>query len=481
MIKDLRRHRLRTVALYGTLVPILILFPIVLWKLDLPFISSTSGSRYRVFEIFAFCISLTVVVIAATRLRKTASGSFAVNLPTVLFALLACYFAAQVTEFRPQSSDWLSYERAARAIIDGKNPYLETGYLYPPLTALALASMYQMTVWVSGLLHIAASSEFAWQGVFYLYQCLQFFLVIGAIVLCFRFAKTLGAPDTTAAVLISLLFVFNTPLLRTLHFHQVNLWLFDLIMLAVLFVNAPVLSGLALAVATHGKLYAAIVLLPFMLMKRFGVVLSALIGIAIIVALQTAWGTSTKLWQQYLDLAAGFPAGTTFRDNGLHSILYNTLAFVNRIVNVEHDTFAQAVRILTLSAAISVVLYFGRRYYKRERSFAVRSTTDEAWAAMCRLYGNVFDAIAMVLIISPLVWEHHYILTIPLIIWVILTQGKQKPWRVGVAAFLICAIPIFDVYPFSYHRIAGLLLLLSASPPKIPATPIHDSPFTILG
>ncbi len=99
---------------------------------------------------------------------------------------------------------------------------------------------------------------------------------------------------------------------------------------------------------------------------------------------------------------------------------------------------------------------------------------------MCRLYGNVFDAIVMVLIISPLVWEHHYILTIPLIIWVILTQGKQKPWRVGVAAFLICAIPIFDVYPFSYHRIAGLLLLLSASRAEIPAKPIHNSQLTIL-
>ncbi|MEK7672115.1 MAG: hypothetical protein AAB344_07850, partial [Bacteroidota bacterium] len=167
----MRRHRLRTVALYGTLVPILTLLPIVLWKLDLPFISSTSGPRYRVFEIFAFCVTLTVMVITAIRLRKTASEGFTANLPTVLFALLACYFAAQVTEFRPQSSDWLSYERAAHAVIDGKNPYLETGYLYPPLTALALASMYQMIVWASGLLHIAASSEFAWQGVFYLYQC----------------------------------------------------------------------------------------------------------------------------------------------------------------------------------------------------------------------------------------------------------------------------------------------------------------------
>lgn len=462
----------RLVLLLCALVPALILLPIVLWKLHLPFISSTSGPEYRVFEIFAFCVSLTAILGAAFRLKRPVTNERDHNFPIILFTLLACYFAAQITEYRPLSSDWLSYQHAAQAILAGSNPYVDTGYLYPPLTASALATVFKAVVWASGLAGIPVDSGFAWQGVFYLYQCCQFFLVMGAAALCFRLGKMLGADGTTTATLVAVLFVFNAPLLRTIHFHQVNVWVFDLMMVAALFPHRSIMVGIALAVAIHLKLYAAVLLLPFLLLKRYAPVLWALIGIAVIVAVQTNWGTNTSVWQQYVAFVQVFPAGTTFRDNSLHSVVYNTLALATRMLALESDTFNFLVAGLTALATAGAVVYFIQRYRQREQTFrdAIREDTEAGssieWKRTWRGLGHTLDAIALALLISPLVWEHHYILALPLIIYAALTQERSAWPRVGIAAFLMLAIPIFDVFPFSYHRAAGLLLLLHTTSPR---------------
>jgi hypothetical protein len=445
---------LRTAALCAAAIPMLTLLPIILWRLNLPFISSTSGSEYRVFEIFAACITVMIVVVAAQRLRQQREP-IETTIPTILFALLACYFVAQVTEYRPPSSDWSSYVAAAQAILAGANPYDDTGYLYPPMVALALAAVYQVAVWGSSLLQVSVTTEFVWQGVFYVYQCMQFFLVIGAVALCFRLAQALGATDLVAAVMVTVLFVFNIPVMRTLQFHQVNFWLLVLMLVAALFARSlPMVAGLSLAIATHVKLYGAILLLPFLLLKQLRVVLWAVLGIAAILFLQTAWGANPSAWRQYFEMAGAFPAGTMFRDNSVHSIVHNTLSFLNRLVHLEPDFFATLVRVVTLLATCGVLWYFGKRWRMR-----ARSVEPEHFA------GTLFDAIALALIISPLVWEHHYILALPFIIYVAVTRGQEQPWRVGIGTFLICAVPVFDLFPLSYHRVAGLLLLVSASVP----------------
>jgi hypothetical protein len=38
--------------------------------------------------------------------------------------------------------------------------------------------------------------------------------------------------------------------------------------------------------------------------------------------------------------------------------------------------------------------------------------------------------------------------------------GPTQPARVGIAVLLIFGIPTFDVFPLSYHRLVGLLMLL---------------------
>jgi hypothetical protein len=78
----------------------------------------------------------------------------------------------------------------------------------------------------------------------------------------------------------------------------------------------------------------------------------------------------------------------------------------------------------------------------------------------------MIDAIALGLLISPVVWEHHYLLALPVLIWALANQETVAQLRrVGVSAFLIFVIPTFDIFPFSYHRLAGLLLLVATLPP----------------
>jgi hypothetical protein len=457
---------LRWIAVVALLVPGLTLLPIVLWKVNLPFISSSAGPELRVFEIFAFLVTVTALAAAGAALRRIDRRRIRAVLPVALFAGLACFYVGQIAN-RPQPSpDWSCYEGAARAVVAGVNPYEAADYRYPPLTALTLAATHRAVHAGAALTGIAVDDSFAWQGVFYLYQCAQFFLVMAAIGLCFLLARRRRTDPATASVLIAILFVSSVPLMRTLQFQQVNLWLLDWILVAVLFVNAPLVAGLAVAVAVHVKLYAAVLFLPFLLLRKFAAVAWALAGIAGIVVVQTAWGTNTALWRQYLQYVYDFTPGVAFRDNSLYSVVSNTLALGGRVMGVD-GPWESGARILTALGTIGVLIYVGRRAFIRERSFAVESRLDERAAAARRLHGHAFDAIAFALIASPIVWEHHYVLAIPLVLLAVLEHGRRRPWVVGWAAFLIGVVPVFDVYPFSYHRLAGLLLLLAATPPTV--------------
>ena len=84
-----------------------------------------------------------------------------------------------------------------------------------------------------------------------------------------------------------------------------------------------------------------------------------------------------------------------------------------------------------------------------------------------RFSGHVTDVLSLALMASPLVWEHHYVLAIPLIILAALTQHRARPWLVAVGAMLILLPPTFDVFPFAYHRLVGLLMLLAPTSPEI--------------
>jgi len=84
-----------------------------------------------------------------------------------------------------------------------------------------------------------------------------------------------------------------------------------------------------------------------------------------------------------------------------------------------------------------------------------------------KMVGHTMDALALALIASPVVWEHHYLLAMPIVIWgAARARTDRQWWCIGISSFLMFVLPTFDIYPFSYHRLAGLLLLMATLSPQ---------------
>jgi len=454
---------------YGGLGLIVVILPIVLWKLDLPIISNTYGNDYELFELFGFCASIGLIVSAGIKLRKQRDVCFERILLTALPVLVGFYFLNLIAEYSIKPWDYGCYESAANAIITGANPYSTADYRYPPLVAQSIAVMYQLIQ--VGLVVVRAnmSSESIWGLIYYFYQCGQFFLIELAFLLCYRFARGVGLQSIPALALVTAMFLFNTPLIRTLRHGQVNLWVLNSVLLATLLIdNYPIISGLAVALGGHIKLYPLVFCLPWAVTKRWRALLGAVVGLFAIVLIQTKGGQNWQLWHQFLAFFKSFPTGTRFRDNSLYSIAYNLLRLTGLLG--QHAADLQAVvRGVGAIATLAILAWFFWRFIEREKVFSAADTAGDPNAnnagSTFRLYGHLMDALALALLVPPVVWEHHYVLAMPIALWAIATRWRDKSWQVGIGAFLIFVLPTFDVFPFSYHRVIGLLMLLHLTSP----------------
>ena len=107
--------------------------------------------------------------------------------------------------------DYDCYESAARQVILSGNPYRANGYIYPPLLAEGLATVYTVRYARGPTVGVRLTREQGWNAVFYLWQCSQFFLALAGYMLSVRFALALGARGAGALALVAAVFVFNAP------------------------------------------------------------------------------------------------------------------------------------------------------------------------------------------------------------------------------------------------------------------------------
>jgi hypothetical protein len=266
--------------------------------------------------------------------------------------------------------------------------------------------------------------------------------------------------------------LFNNPLLATLKHNQVNLWVLNSILLALLWApRAPILSGLAVALGGHIKLYPLILLLPWTLTRHWRALVATGVGMIGLVLIQTNGGRDWQLWQAFLAFADSFPQGSFFRDNSLHSLVYNTLGHLQWLAgdasyNVNEQLVGRIVLVLTGLCGLAYLWRFVQRERRAASNPVGQLGRSPAEQRTLTNLGHSMDAIALGLLISPVVWEHHYLLALPLVIWALASQSKvERLWLVALSAFLIFVLPTFDIFPLSYHRLAGLLLLISTLPP----------------
>ncbi|OGL40962.1 MAG: hypothetical protein A2043_11100 [Candidatus Schekmanbacteria bacterium GWA2_38_9] len=461
---------------YGFLVGFAVILPLVLRKFFRPIIGFTYGFDYGIFELFGFSCSLVTLVIVYTKLRKQPVLSLEKAIEIVLPVLVCFFFLIQVVEHSNKSRDYERYEQAAKAVIAKSNLYENTNYFYPPFTAQIMALTFKL--FRSGILFLNLNHQkleyTSWQFVFYLFQCMQFFLVILSYFLCYRFACKVNLTSLQSLIIVTTLFLFNNSLIRTLSFNQVNLYVLTSILIAVLCLpEYPIVSGLALAIGTHIKLYPLLIGIVLFFAKKRIVLLWTIIGACFILLIQTRWGQNWQLWSDFLVFfTSSFPKDASFRNNSLHSFSYNIVSLISYFLklNLKYTSKQLVAQIMVFIESFFVIVWFGIRFILRERMFHGIVNQDKLSindkADFYRICGHVLDGIGIMLLLSPMVWEHHYIISLPIAIWSISIMGRDKPWQVGTSMFLIYVLPTFDVFPFSYHRVVGLVMLVCLIKPE---------------
>jgi hypothetical protein len=460
--------------LYFLLSLVAIALPVLLSRTSLPIIAFTYSRESVPFELFGFSAALAIALILLFELRRRDLTRLDQVLPVVVPALVGIYVLYLITDYSTRTWDYYCYEGAANALVHGLNPYyVEQGdetlgscYVYPPLTAQVMAWFFRL--FAGTTVPDKAAESLAWDRVFYLFQTVQLFLVIAAAALSYRFARRLGMNALPAGLLVAALFVFNNPLLRTVRHNQVNLWTLVLVMAAILLLpRYPWISGLALALAIHIKITPGILVLVWLLTRRWKAVLGTLAGFAGILFLQTGFGMNWTTWRQFLEFLLD-PLGNLFllrfplfRDNSPHGILENVMRFAGILTTPPGTAPWSLFGILSGLVILATVAWFSLRFVQHERIWR-----EDASSGEFRVDAHSMDALALTLLVPPMVWEHHYVIAVPIVIWAVATSPRNRLWIVAVAAALMLAVPTFDLFPFSYHRVAGLLMLLLLAAPR---------------
>jgi hypothetical protein len=350
------------------------------------------------------------------------------------FLVLALY--ANVLRERSEYPDAGDYMRAAFDLSEGRP--LHERYIYPPLLAAACELLVPLG---RGGLRTA--------------------LWIGNVVAVGAFAGLLplalvryGFDRRLSVCLVVAFLAVNVPVLRTLVYGQVNLHVANLILLALLaYPRFPIASALALALAVHLKSSPIVLVLPFLTERngRWTAAFVAWLG-AIAAALYAVHGVQPFL--DFLHNARGVYgwADLSFRENSIDSFLRSTAAVLGGpFALAELPGVRLVAKALVLGAALAVAgISVWRGAFASPRRLG--SDVLNAWPAL---------AVLMVLA-SPLVWEHHPVFVA--LSFLVVTRRLQAPgeWAAFSLAYLVVfLLPTFDFYPWSFGRLAGLLVLLA--------------------
>jgi Glycosyltransferase family 87 len=453
--------RISDILRYAVSAIVAVIVPLLLERLHLPIVSNTYTAEQEIFELFGLSAGLMIFFNTLWELKRLAPRRWEEALPVLLPAGVALLYLLIFCEYPTRSYDYNCYERAANEMLAGRNPY-KGCYYYPPLLAQALALGSHLVDSAKGLLGAKLAAERKSQTLFYLYECIQFGLILVIFRLCVAFARRVRLPHVAGLVLVTALFALNNPLLRCFRHNQGNTWVLMFLMAAILLAERrPGLAGASAALGAHVKLYPLALLGPWMLMRRWRALFGTVLAAGAILAVQAEYGKGVVLWRQYIAAFPTFPRGSYYRDNSIHSLVHNALRLLGDYNSVSSPRFQADLSKWTAAITLVLLAWLLVRFVQRERIFAGKEREG------MRLTAHSMDAIAAMLIVSPMVWEHHYVLILPVIIWAAAAVGREHPWALGAATFLMICMPTFDLFPLSSHRLAGLLwLLVLTSPPR---------------
>jgi Glycosyltransferase family 87 len=460
-------------GIYIVLIILAVLTPLVLWqlkKIDAAPIINYTRIEGLPFELFGGLISFILAIITWIEIKKRQLKGWDEIIPIVLGFFVSLEFLFNISEttfdvrFR---SDYIAFEKGAKAILVGINPYLDTGnpYVYPPLVGQIMAFLYQIITHIP-FLNLKDKND-GWEIVFYFFQCAQLLLLSLSYFLTYKLARKIGLQAIPSSLVVASLFIFNNSVIRTFNFHQTNLWILNCFLIGILCQKrSPFISGFAVALGIHIKMYPFILILPWMALRKIRLLLWTTIGLLLIAFLQTNLGSNLTLLSRFFDYLKVVSKPTPYRNNSINSIVYNFAEIPHKLFSTSFDFVPIIVNSITLIIGTWLVIRFIRRekiYFQlhKNQSISSQSYLNEVY----RLYGHSMDAIALGLIISPSVYEHHFIVAIPLALWALVTRKEDKLIPAFLGVFLIFCVPTYDLFPLSFHRLIGLLMLVYLTAP----------------
>ncbi|MDZ7695459.1 MAG: glycosyltransferase family 87 protein [Deltaproteobacteria bacterium] len=431
-------------------VSVAAVLPPIIWLLAPDGLGNTYGDNYCVFELLGLTGPAAILYIGCIFFKPGKAFSWKSACPLIAFSAVSLVYLNYTVEYSVKSPDYLCFERAAAAVVNGTPLYEAYGYIYPPLFAQILAAVFKVIHAVAG----SMDRSDQWNALFYLYQVFMFGMTSLAFILCFKLALRLGWSREQAALIVGILLLVNVPLFRNLRFQQVNLTVMNLILGSLLiFPKRPGLAGLLLAGGVYLKLYPILLFLPLIKYRQWKTAGAFALFLVLLLIPQTGLMTPQNFFKEYLYFMPEFPKGWVLRDNSWHSIFYNSFGLLRR-------NFGLPIPNQTSGILYYLTVLFFMGWYTR-RLLTDNLGSREIAGQACLMAG--LAALPIMLLISPTVWEHHLVLIIPTVIMIFPLEAQPRHWWLILGVILVFAVPVFELFPFCYNRLAGLLLISGAA------------------
>jgi hypothetical protein len=334
-----------------------------------------------------------------------------------------------------EHKDFSNYFTAAVNMRDGvpltNDPFQL--YLYPPLLATLLEPLT--------LLGLGPAS--------WLFRFGNLVAVVLFALLVYLTAQRIGANRITAVVLMVASVGFNVAIVDTLAAQQVNLHVANLVLASLLlFPRHVALSAIALAVGAHLKVYPVLLAAPFVLLRQWR--WCAWFGAAVLaIAAGTSLVNSPDYYLQFLHRLSELQE-YGIRNASVAALLHNTARFAGLDLGAVERPLATALSV----GCGALIIWWGWPAIRDGVLFPAADRRE-------RIVGSAFAVLSIVmLVISPSIWPHHLVLTLlPALALALAVRTAADAAYLAVAWFLIALIPVHEIYPLAYLRLAGVLLL----------------------
>ncbi|MEW5800896.1 MAG: glycosyltransferase 87 family protein [bacterium] len=328
--------------------------------------------------------------------------------------------------------DYFDYIKAAINILN-KQPF-HARYVYPPLWASFLAHVYRFT-------GRAGAAVFACFVINHL-------SIVAFFILASLFLNKCGLSLNLSCILLFLSLAINVPVLRNMVYVQVNLLMADLILASVLLISkSEILSALSLALGAHVKV-VPVLFLPLFLRLRKWKWLFFFLSLGLSLALLTILTDGASYYGDfYRNLKHWNPSA--FRSCTVYSFLQNT-----------RSLFRIDLPVKAISSLVKLVLAFWvyfLAYLSIQKEIFVQSDSP----LLSHLINGTVPLLFLMIVLSPTVWVYHLVILIIPTILIFVRLGSPIEVSFFVFGyFFTFLMPAFDLYPWSYLRLAGWMILL---------------------